>query len=442
MHPIFRPHAPSTGRHPPALARRCPAHASLAIVGFALLATQVGCGGAMQSQKKTETPLAGARRAQSEGRLNDAERLGKRAAEDGSLSSRLAYGEILVLRGKHRDAAKIVTPLVKKHPKNREAASLLARSLDGAGDTDKAIAAYAESLRLTPKNKAAAVRLTELLLSKGDAKMASRVAGASLKTHPNDPDLLTLLSRARLARGMLPAALDAAQQATKIQPDGARGWLQLAKCQTALGEQRLAIEAYRRCLGTDPQHSDALMGLGGLLVQQREYKQAADVLKRAVQVSPDDPRGHNALAAVYNRLQQHDNAVESMRRAHALNPRHPLLLRNLVEVMLDAGHAKEAAELADSMAAAMNAEGVSETTKAGLRRTLVRALVIAAVAEQICGSAPKADVVAQNAIAALRRHGLAATRAVVTRFAAEATPQAKAAARRCRKTAPIGGSVP
>ena len=410
------------------------------IVAAAALMLTFGCG-ASQQVAKPSSPLAAAKKARDDGQLQDAERHARAAAKSGDQEATMLLAEVLVLRGQHREAAALLAPLFLKHRENAKAALLLARAHDGAGNGDKAIAAYARRLRLVPTDKPAALRLAELLLARGDHLHASRVAKAMRKQSPNDPVVLTLLSRSELARGMLAAALKSATIATENGQRLSAPWLQLARVHVAMGEHRLAIEAYRRCLGNDAQHSDALLGLGGLLVEQREYQQAATVLSRAVKVRPDDVRGWNALAAVHNRLGQHDQAVAAMRKAHELRPRHPLVLRNLVEVLLDAGQPNEAVALAEQLAEIMRADGVSETARAGLRRSLVRSIVVAAVAQQLCRGANSADDVARQAIDQLRSHGLTATRPQVTRFAADAVPQAKAALRNC-KSARNQGATP
>jgi tetratricopeptide (TPR) repeat protein len=400
-----------------------------------------GCSGAPKTIKKSSDYDA-AVQARANGQLAKAQSIAERNAGSGDIRTKLLLADILLLRGKHRAAIDVAAPILSQDAEDPQAASILARAYDGAGEADLAIGTYARRLTLVPDDKKSAIRLAELLLAKGDAKHACAVAKATLKTHKDDPAVLTLLSRAMLARGMVPAALKTAKQAAEQQPESASAWLQIARAHTAMGDQRLAIEGYRRCLGVDPQHSAALLGLGGLLVEQREYRGATEVLNRAVKVSPDDPRGHNALAAVHNRLGRHDKATAAMRAAYKLRPRHPLLLRNLIEVLLDAGRAREAAGFADEMTTLLGAKGVSETARVGLRRSLVRTVVIATLAKNVCAGSRDADAVSEQSIAQLRQRGLAATRAEVTRFAAEASGQAKAAIKRCSRPPLKGVSKP
>lgn len=386
-------------------------------------------------------PLERARQALADGRLEDAELSARAAAEGGNRAGLLVLGEVLLRRGRHAEAARILAPRLEASPDDAELADIVARAWDGAGRADEAIAALARRLTLVPDDANAAVRLCELLLERKQAVDAGRVARAALKSHPGDARLHVIVARSRLARGRVPQALEAAQEATRLGPRYADAWLHLARIHLASGDPEAAEKALRKCIEVAPQHGDALSRLGILLVDRRQPKAAAPVLEQAVQIVPDQVTAWNALAAARHQLGDSDGALEAVDKAIALAPRNLVLLRNRSEILLDTGRCAEAVELAVETLELARQAAPEKGALDAAEEAAIRAIAADTISRYVCAGRNESEPLERELEMNFGRHGLKVPVASLGEVADGVRAPVQAALARCTAGKPPA-SVP
>ena len=402
-------------------------------VGLALIVAMSACSGA-QTTERPVAPRDRVRQAMKAGNLGNAESEARGLARGGALDDQLLLAEVLLLRGRHAEAADRLAPLAQQHPMHPGVAGLYARALDALGRRAKAVTAYARRLRLAPDDAIAALRMGSLLLAQDDALHASQVAAAGIKLHPRDAELRLLNARALLRRGRLARALKAANAGLQIDPEQVSGWLVLARIQIGLGEQARAETSLKRGLTYDAQRVDALRLLASLRAARGAHDLAVITLRRALAVQPDSPSLLNAIATQRHRLGQTKQAIVALRRAAKIAPKQLVLHRNLAELLLEVGEIAEAARIARGAAGfARRADPMDARLRAAIDETLSRVVCAEVMLIHICRGGRDAAELANALRTAFTHEGVTLDQAHMEATAAEVAVHVKRAAARCKR---------
>jgi tetratricopeptide (TPR) repeat protein len=166
-------------------------------------------------------------------------------------------------------------------PGSAELNQAMARELAKEGDTDRAIAAYREALRINPQLPGAHTQLGDLFYHSQDEKLQAAAANefqAALNVNPRD-------EKAELALGVL-----AAQR----------------------GDLKTAYTDDSRALQLEPNDGDACTELAKVLIQMDRKDEARQLLERAVQIDPSNYVAHYRLGTLYRQLGKIDEAKKQV----------------------------------------------------------------------------------------------------------------------------------
>jgi tetratricopeptide (TPR) repeat protein len=158
----------------------------------------------------------------------------------------------------------LVSALAVAKPNLPEPFFELASAYLAAGDVDRSIATYRESLRV-------------------DSSYA--------------PSLLGLAAAFRRS-GQLPQAADALEQATKAAPDNAKAWNELGQVNLDLDRVPQAAAALKQALALAPDMPQAHNGLGIVLAQSGNFPAADAEFREAIRILPNYGEAHGNLAGV------------------------------------------------------------------------------------------------------------------------------------------------
>jgi len=350
------------------------------------LVTTVGvlaaCAGAPVEVPRTTFDEAIA--AEDQGDLPGAERRFEGLARNGDTRASLALARVLIRRGKHAEAARVLEPLVEAEPQEPVRVRLLAEAWDALGKAHLVIPLYARTLRLRPDDVDAAVRLAELFVGAKLFREAEAIAAGTLAKHPARPDdvrLLVLHARAMAGRGRLVEAVKLARQAVALAPSSHEGWLYLGAFLRVQGELDAAIAAFRRAVEANPSNPDGLRNLGTALLERGDAVGALKPLAEAVRIAPDDLNAWNALGVARVRTGDLLGAAAALERALVLAPQSAVVALNLAEVRYEQGEISEALRLADF------ARSLDPGMK-GAAEAQERLVVVRRVVENLCVSMP------------------------------------------------------
>jgi protein O-mannosyl-transferase len=200
-----------------------------------------------------------------------------------------------------RDSETLWSHALSVTSRNHEAHNGLARALARRGQTDAAIAQYAEALAIKPDH---------------------------VDAHNN---LGTVLA----GRGEHDAAITQYRIALRIKPDHAEAHNNLALALADRGQVDAAIAHYEKALALEPRFAEAHYNLGNALAGRGQADQAAAEYEQALAARPDFAEAHNNLGTVLAGRGDIDSAIAHYRKALAINPDFISARENLALVLAE-----------------------------------------------------------------------------------------------------------
>ncbi len=182
----------------------------------------------------------------------------------------------------HSDMAnRAILSMAIADPGSAELHQAMARELAKQGETDPAIAAYREALRINPRLPGAHTELGDLFYHSQDEKLQAAAASefqAALDVNPKD-------EKAELATGVLAARR---------------------------GDLKTAYTDDSRALQLEPADGDACTELAKVLIQMDRKDEARQLLERAVQIDPSNYVAHFRLSTLYRQQGKTDEAKQQV----------------------------------------------------------------------------------------------------------------------------------
>jgi tetratricopeptide (TPR) repeat protein len=280
------------------------------------------------------------------------EQLVKKDEGFGPATIRLAAIEYDAKR--HEHAYELVESVLKKTPKNEQSLLLKARflvadrkypealaiakqvvtnnqlsipgkfvegmTLDLTGDTDGAITAFQDLLKLSPRAFVAQVRLAELYLAKEDFAAAEEHAGQALKQMPTSGIAHYALARAFVGEGKI--RLAEVELAKLAQTNENLGLYQsiVGELQFAKRDLTRSRAAFARAYQIRPDSLDALTGLTKIDLVEKKFPPARTRLEQRLAEAPNNTRVLMLAATVYVASGDRKKAEDSLRKVIELDP--------------------------------------------------------------------------------------------------------------------------
>lgn len=276
-------------------------------------------------------------------RLKAYERLETVLAGKGTnLSALLLKAELLLADQKLEEALAAANAAVASQKNSAPAVFMLARVQAQRRQTDAAIKAYEEVLRLNPRATQARLALAQLHLSQGQSETSVQLAEEAARTQPQNAQAKLLLVQGLLARGELKRAEAELEVLIKRYPQSALVQVRMGTLRGMQGNAAEARKHFDRATALAPDSLEALAGhvaldlgtkkhedarrrvderlqkgnvTGSLLMMAaRTYlvggdeKGAEDFLRRAVQTDPGLLPAYGALGQLYVRQGKLDGA--------------------------------------------------------------------------------------------------------------------------------------
>ncbi len=251
------------------------------------------------------------------------------------------------------DARSALEALLVSEPRNDEAWNLLGWSLAKAGESDRAVEAFATAIEIAPDNEAHPVDLGSILVSRRETwHLAMEVARHGLEQIPNShrlhqlmglaqvrqqhfrdaagsygravalapqlPDLHLGLIVALWASGQSEQAIDVALGSVERFPGDASLRHQLGRMYLERSEwgdpgtAEIGAARLREAVSLDPGMADAHYELGNLALRQGDLREALASLERASELAPESAKAHYALARCLRRLGRPEEARRAM----------------------------------------------------------------------------------------------------------------------------------
>ena len=243
-----------------------------------------------------------------------------------------SLGKILMELGRWSDAAIQYQTLTALNPHQANAYYWLGCCFQALDETEPAITALSEALRLDAAFTEAYEALAQILSRSGRFVQARDCLTKALKLNPENPRNWLLFGDVLTDLHCWPEAESAYRQSLSIQPECVEALNNLGLLFALINRKPEAIDAYQQAILLQPDYPDPYINLAGLFQRQGDYTQAIRLSRQALQLNPDAVEALVNLGISYYQMGQTDSALSHFDTALAKNPDH-------VDVHLSRAHA-------------------------------------------------------------------------------------------------------
>ena len=201
---------------------------------------------------------------------------------------------------------------------------------DIKGNTDAALAAFDEAVRLDPTFAIAHAARGEALWDRYNdtrdpaAAQESIAAGTTaLRLDPDSANVRYSLALTLVGSGRLDEAIDELHRALALQPNYDDARRELGNALAAKGRLEEAIDEYQKAIELRPNFWEHYSFLGRSLYRAARYDEATEAFKRVIELQPDNYIGYQQLGTAYQAKGEDDRALEQYNRAIAIRPSAP-----------------------------------------------------------------------------------------------------------------------
>ncbi len=229
----------------------------------------------------------------------------------------LATGEEADLERAHSD----LEQAVRLAPESPAVWSALARALEGMGQKQAAVDAYAKALALDPTYTYVRRRLLRLALDVGNFDLARMHAEHLLREDSDEPEHHFLAGLVATAAGELDEGRrhyrDAIAKAGGSYPEAS---FNLGLLERKAGNRTAAAAAYRDAIAARPNYVAAMNNLALLLTAEKKDKEAEALYLQAVKINPSYRSAWLNLGAMRSDRGDYKGAIEAYERVLAKDP--------------------------------------------------------------------------------------------------------------------------
>jgi len=214
-------------------------------------------------------------------------------------------------------------------PKNLAGWNLLGLAYNQQQDFTQAVAALQQALEIDPHSARTHINLGTSYFALGKLDLSENEFRAALRDNPQDHDANYNLGMVLLARGDAEGAIPVLKH---IRPPDASTEIALIQALFEAHKRVDALELARTVSGQAKNDVRSHFSLGILLAREREYDAAIHELELADALNPGTPEILHNLGQAYYRTKNYDKAEEVLKRALSLNPNSPHTLYVLAQV--------------------------------------------------------------------------------------------------------------
>jgi tetratricopeptide (TPR) repeat protein len=215
--------------------------------------------------------------------LDDLKRAGELVPSDHEAKTLLAA--CYQVQGQSRDAAEALRTLTDW---NAESCAELGTLWAEAGDWDRAIQAYSDSLERDPENQSVVARLGRALHATGKTDEAEERLRRSLEKEPSSSTTRLWLAQLLREKGKPLEAIDVLGDAGRWNGDSTEVWVETGLCYLDTDRLGDAEEYFQRACEADPSSTRARLYLVITLLGQRRIDQAIQQYEQLESREPSD----------------------------------------------------------------------------------------------------------------------------------------------------------
>jgi len=242
------------------------------------------------------------------------------AANAKNLQALLLRSSFLLSDHKLDEALRVATTAAEAHPDAVGGFYMVGRIQAARRQTDAAIAAYQQVIRLNPLAADAKIALARLQLAAGRTDSSVGMAEEALKAQPDNADARLALVQGLIRRGDLQRAQADLDSLKAKFPNSAAVHIQAGMLLGLKGQTQAAREEFNRALQLDPKSLEAVGGLVALDVSARKMPDARARVDALVASPTAEPVALMLAARTYAATGDLATSEKMLRRVVAADP--------------------------------------------------------------------------------------------------------------------------
>jgi tetratricopeptide (TPR) repeat protein len=187
------------------------------------------------------------------------------------------------------------------------------------GDSDSALNAYNEALKIDPNFGAPYLGLARARLLDNPNANVEYLFDEAIKRDPNFGEIYIERARYFIFHRDFKAAIVDLDSASDLMPDSPMVYMAYADAYLALEDKKNALEAAEKAYALDSTDPLIYKMLGTLYIENGQYQRAIEALNVYVIYATENDRAFALLGQAYYELNDYKSAVENFDKAQALN---------------------------------------------------------------------------------------------------------------------------
>jgi tetratricopeptide (TPR) repeat protein len=246
--------------------------------------------------------------------------------------------QIKLRQGRPSEAVTALQDVLPRDPDNAAAHFQLGVAFDQLGDQSRAASEWREAVRLRPDFLDAHRSLAGVSIAKGDWNALSQTAATIISLQPGAPDgyVFQAIAQANLKRPE--QAESSIEKAIEVAPKNPLGYIQLGALRASQSKFADAEKAYRQALDLSPESADALAGLMRVYLAEKNPDKAVQIAREQIVKSPNNSGFYDLLGtALFEGKKDFAGAEAAFQKAISLDANNNDAVLKLGEVYVAQG---------------------------------------------------------------------------------------------------------
>jgi len=256
------------------------------------------------------------------------------------------YIQLLILKNKLDDAAKLNDQILKANPKDVDALVYKGQVQIRRNDASGAIDALQNALRNDAQNPVAHYQLGNAFALQHNEGRAESEWREAVRIRPNLTDAQRSLAALELRRGDVDAILQTAQQIITSDPASADGYLWKGIADLARKRYSDAQQDADQAVKRLPENQAPYVLMGDIQLNQKHYADALKFYQQALDKNPSSADALKGVIFTYSAQKEYDNAIEAANAQIAKSPNSSSFYEQLGTVLYDGKKDLKGAEAA------------------------------------------------------------------------------------------------
>jgi len=228
-------------------------------------------------------------------------------------------GELQIRAGKGSEAVQTLQSVISSNPDSANAHYQLGLALNQTGDLDRAATEWRAATQINGRMLDAYRALAGFALAKRDMSGLEQDATEMIRLQPGSADGYGLRAYSLTARKQFPGAELDSRKAIQIAPQAAVGYLQMGNLRFAQGKNAEAETWFRQALSHDANSYDALHNLMLMYIAQKQPDKAIAVAREEISASPNNSAFYSLLGSALLNQKDYAGAQAAFQKAVDLN---------------------------------------------------------------------------------------------------------------------------